>query len=117
MNFEIEPLLLDSYFSFMGIECEIKFFDLNSTLEPKPTLEPKVDFSELVMVHEPITLQPKSTIPSSHILLLDIGIDHNNSVMIFQDWSCKGNKFHDRTFMILFILGIVIIYIEKRSIR
>ena len=27
----------------------------------------------------------------------DIGIDHD-SVMIFQDWSCKGSKFHDRIF-------------------
>ena len=82
----------------MGTECEIKFFDLDSTLEPKPTLEPKVDFSELVLVPEPIILEPKSTIPLSHILSLDIGNDHNDSVMIFQDWLCKGNKFHDRIF-------------------
>ena len=64
----------------------------------KLTLEPKVYFIELVMVPEPITLESKSIIPPSHILLLDIGIDHNDSVMIFQDWSCKGNKFHDRIF-------------------
>ena len=44
IDFEIEPPLLDSHFSLMGIECKIKFFDLDSTLEPKPTLEPKVDF-------------------------------------------------------------------------
>jgi len=82
----------------MEKECEIKFFDLDSFLEPKPILEPKVDFFELVMVLEPITFESKSTIPPSHILLLDIGIDHDDSVMIFQDWSCKGNKFHDRIF-------------------
>ena len=49
----------------MGKECEIQFLDLGSTLEPKLTLEPKVDFSELVLVLEPITLEPKSTIPPS----------------------------------------------------
>ena len=80
----------------MEKECEFEFFDLDSTLEPKPTFEPKVDFFELVMVPEPITLEPKSTIPPSHILLLDMGIDHDDSVMIFQDWSCKGNNLHDR---------------------
>ena len=50
------------------------------------------------MVSEPITFELKSTIPPSHILLLDIGINYNDSVMIFQDWSCKGNNFHDRIF-------------------
>ena len=82
----------------MGKECEFEFFDLDSTLEPKLTLEPKINFSELVLVPEPIILEAKSTIPSSNILLLDIGIDYDDSVMIFQDWSCKGNKFHDRIF-------------------
>jgi len=61
------------------------FFDLDSTRERKPTLEPQVDFPELVMVLEPITLKPMTTNPPSHILLLDIGIDHDDSVMIFQD--------------------------------
>ena len=67
-------------------------------LNQKSTLEPKVNFFELVMVPEPITLESESIILPSHILLLDIGIDHNDSVMIFQDWSCNGNKFHDRIF-------------------
>ena len=71
---------------------------MDSTLEPKLTLEPKVDFFELVLIFKPIILEPKSTIPPSHILLLDIGIDHDDSVMIFQDWSCKRSKFHDRIF-------------------
>ena len=49
MDFEIESLLLDCHTSLMGIECEIKLFDLDSTLEPKPTLEFKVNFPELVL--------------------------------------------------------------------
>ena len=44
MDFEIEPLLLDSHISLMEIECEIKFFDLDSIFESKPTPEHKVDF-------------------------------------------------------------------------
>ena len=32
------------------------------------------------------------------MLLLDIYIDHDNSVMIFLGWSCKESKFHDRIF-------------------
>ena len=71
---------------------------MDLTFEPKSTLEPKVNFPGLVLVLEPIALEPKSTIPSSHILLLDIGIDYDDYVMIFQDWSCKGNNFHDRIF-------------------
>ena len=30
--------------------------------------------------------------------MLDIGIDLDDSMMIFQDWSCEGNKVHDRIF-------------------
>ena len=41
----------------MGKECEIKFFDLDSTLEAKLTFEPKVNFLELVMVPEPNTFE------------------------------------------------------------
>ena len=51
MNFEIK-LLLDSHISLMAIECEIKLFDLDSTLEPKSNLKSKVDFPELVLVPE-----------------------------------------------------------------
>ena len=57
-----------------------------------------IDFFELILVPESISLESKLTITPSHILLLDIGIDHDGSVMIFQDWSCKGNKCHDRIF-------------------
>ena len=83
----------------MGIECEIKFFDLGTTLEPKPTLE------------------SKSSIPQNHILLLDQGIDQNDSLMIFIDWSVKRIIFMTGSCMILLILGIVNMYIEKRSIK
>ena len=63
--------------------CNIS--DRSSTLEPKLTLEPNVDFLELVMVLGPITFESKSIILPSRIFLLDIGIDHNDSVMISQD--------------------------------
>jgi len=85
IDFEIAPPLLNNHISLMGKKYKIKFFNLDSTLELKLTLELKVDFLELVMVPEPITLELKSTISPSRILLLDIGIDHDDSVMIFQD--------------------------------
>ena len=80
--YEIESPIVDSHISLMGKECEINFFDLDSTLEPKLTLESKVNFFELVLVPKPITLEPKLTIPPSHILLLDIGIDHDDLSLI-----------------------------------
>ena len=98
IDLEIESPILDNHISLMGKECEFQFLDLDSSLEQKLTLEPKVDFPVLVLAPEPIILEPNSTIPPSHILLLDIGIDHDDSLMIFQDWSCKWSKFHDRIF-------------------
>ena len=68
---------------------------MDQTIKPIPTLEPSLDFLGLVMVLERIILKPKSSNSSYHIPLLDISIDHNDSVMIFQDLSCKGIKFHD----------------------
>ena len=59
----------------MEKECEFQFLDLDSTLEPKLRTQ---SFLELVLVSDPIILEPKSTIPPSHILLLDIGIDHDD---------------------------------------
>ena len=94
----MESPILDSHIYLKGKECEFQFLDLDSAIEPIPTLEPKVDFPKLVLVPELITLEPKSTIQPSHILLLNISIDHDDSVMIFQDWSYKGSKFHDRIF-------------------
>jgi len=69
----------------MDHECELMFFDLELTLEPNPTLEPKLDFSEQVLVPEPVILEPKSITSSSHILLLDQGVDNYDSEMVFQD--------------------------------
>ena len=57
IDLEIESPNLDSHIPLMGEECEFQFFDLDLTLEPKQTLEPKIDFSELVIVPEPITLE------------------------------------------------------------
>jgi len=44
MDLETEPLLLDSHTSLMGIECEIKFFGLDSTLERNRLSKPKLIF-------------------------------------------------------------------------
>jgi len=107
IDLEIESPILDSHVPLMGKECEFQFLDLDSTLEPKLSLEPNVYFLELVLVPEPIIFESKSTIPPSHILLLNIGIDHDDSVMIFQDWSVKEISFKVGSFMILFILGTV----------
>ena len=79
INLEIESTNLDSHFPLMEEECEFQFFDLDSTLEPKLILEPKVNFPELVMVPKPIIIKSKSIILPSHILLLDTGINHNDS--------------------------------------
>ena len=56
MDFETEPPILDSHISLMGNECELQFFDLEPTIESKPTLKPKLDFPESVLVSEPIFL-------------------------------------------------------------
>jgi len=83
----------------MRKKCEFQFFDLKQTLELKSTLEPKLDLSHIpepILVPEHFTLEPKSTIQPSHILLLDQGIDHNDSKMVFQDWSYKEDNFHIR---------------------
>ena len=69
IDLEIESPILDSHISLMGKECEFQFLDLDSTLEPKLTLKPKINFPELVLVPEPIILESNSTIPPSHILL------------------------------------------------
>ena len=95
-KFKIEPPILGCHIPLMEKEYEFQFFDLDTTLEPKLTLEPNVDFHELVLVPEPFISEPKSSIRQNHILLLDQGIYHNDSVMVFQDWSYKGNDFHDR---------------------
>ena len=55
---------------------------MESTLELKSTLRPKLDLNhipELVLVPELFILELKLTILPSHILLLDQGIDHYDS--------------------------------------
>jgi len=66
IDLEIESPILDSHISLVGKECEIKFFDLDSTLEAKLTLEPKVDFPELVLVPELFISEPKLSISQNH---------------------------------------------------
>jgi len=68
IDLEIESPILDSHVPLTRKECEFYFFDLDPTIEPIPTLEPTLDFFELVIVFEPIALEPKSTIPPSYIL-------------------------------------------------
>jgi len=88
INLEHEPLILESHILLLKNECEFQFFDLDPTFEPNPTLEPKLDLSyilESVLVLEPFTLELKSTTPPSHFPLLDLGIEHHDSEMIFQD--------------------------------
>ena len=102
----------------MGKEYEFQFFDSEPTFESKPTLDPKLNLShipELVLVPEPFILEPKSTIPQSHILLLDQGINHNDSEMISKIGHIKGIIFMIGSCMILFNLGIINMYIGKRS--
>ena len=96
IDFEIESPILDSHIPLMRNECEFKFFDLEPIIEPKPTREHKFDFFKLVLVHELFILNPKLTILLSHILLLDRVIDHNDSEMIFKDWSYNRDNFQDR---------------------
>ena len=83
IDFEHEPLILDRHIPILGNECERQFFDLDQTLKMNPTLEPKLDFPESVLVSEPITLESKSTNSSNHIPLLDLGVDNYDSKKIF----------------------------------
>ena len=74
IDLEIKSHILDSHIPLMEKECEFQFFNLNPTFEPSPTLESKLDLSHIlepVLVAETFILEPKSTIPPSHILLLD----------------------------------------------
>jgi len=83
---EIEPPILDNHISLMEKKCEFQFLDLDPNFEPNPTLKPKLDLShilESVLVPVPFIPEPKSSILSNHIFLLDQGIDHTDSEMIF----------------------------------
>ena len=78
----------------MEKECEFQFSHLDSTFEPKLTLEFNLIFFESVLVPEPISFETKSTILPSHILFLDQCIDHNDSEIIFQDWPYNRDDFN-----------------------
>ena len=72
---------------------------MDSTLESKLTLQSKLDLShipESVLDPIPFISEPKSSISQNYIPLLDLGIDHNDSVMIFQDWTYNQDKFNVR---------------------
>ena len=45
IDFEYEPLILDSHILLLGNECKLEFYDLDQTHEPTLTLEPKLDLS------------------------------------------------------------------------
>jgi len=58
IDLEIESSILYIQISLMGNECGFKFFNLEPTIESKLTLEPELDFFELVLVHEPFIVSP-----------------------------------------------------------
>ena len=96
IDLKTEPPILDSHIPLMDHECELKFFDLEPTIESKLTLEPKFDLShipESVLVPVLFILEYKSIILPTHIPLLDQGVDHYDSEMIFQDWSYNWDDF------------------------
>ena len=57
---------------------------LGSRVESKP--------KNLISYSVPFIPEPKSTTALNHIQLLNQGIDNYDLMMIFQDWSCKGNN-------------------------
>ena len=72
---------------------------MDSILEPKQTLELKLDLSLIpgsVLGPVPLISDLKSSNSSNHIPLLDIGIDHNDSVIIFQDCSYNRDDYNVR---------------------
>ena len=72
--YEIGSPILDSHIHLIDHKYEFKYFDLEPTLEPNATLEPKLDFSEPVLVPNPIILEPKLITSLSQILLFDQGV-------------------------------------------
>ena len=79
IDLEHEPPILDSHIPLLRKECESQFFDLNSTIEPKPNSETKLDLShipESVLVLIPFIPKLKSSILQNHILFLDQDINH-----------------------------------------
>ena len=88
INLEHESLSLESHITLLENEYELLLFDLDPTFEPYLILGPKLDldqFHESILVPKPFTLESKSTISTFHISLLDQGVEHYDSKMIFQD--------------------------------
>jgi len=80
----------------------------NQLLNQNRLLNLKLDLShipESVFILGSIILEPKSITLSSHILLLDHGVDNYDSEMIFQDWSYNWNSFNVRILHDPFHLG------------
>ena len=85
IEFECEPLILDSYIPLLGNECKLQFYNLDQSHESTLTFEPKLDLSfipELVSVPIFFIVEPKSSIPQNHIPLLNQDVDQYDSVII-----------------------------------
>ena len=86
-------------FHYWKMNVNFQFYDLDKTYEPTLTLEPKLDLSFIpksVLASIPFIVEPKSSIPQNHILLLDQDLNQYDSVMTSQDWSYNRKKFHAR---------------------
>ena len=59
INVEIESPILESHIPLMEKEYEFQFIDLDSALESKLTLKPKVDFPILASIPEAINPESK----------------------------------------------------------
>ena len=71
IDLEIESPILDSHIPLLEKECKFYFFNLDSILESKLTLEPKLDLNhipELVLAPISFILEPKSSILQNHVL-------------------------------------------------
>ena len=72
----------------MEKECKFQLFDLDLIFKSYPTLEPKLDLSDIpesVLVPVAFIPEPKSSISLNHFPLLDQGVNHYVSEMIFKD--------------------------------
>ena len=83
----------------MGKECEFQFLDLDSALWTKTNSQTQSWFSRVSIgsrTYHSWAQVNHST--KSHSFVRHKYIDHDDSVVIFQDRSCEWNKFYDRIF-------------------
>jgi len=109
---ELDSSILQSHIPVIDHECELQHFDLNSTLEPCPILESKLNlnqFYESVLVPESFTLEFKSTTPPNHILLLDQGVEQYNLRWFTKIGHITGMIFMLGSWMIIFKLRVITI--------